>query len=124
MRKVRKDQLAHKAYKDLSVRLELRVRQVRRASKEFRVRWEIPAQPELRVLKVRRDHRDHRVLKVHKVRPVQLDPWDQPALQVRKACKASQGSRAQPELMVFKAQSARLDHKAFKAQPAQLARKG
>ena len=106
MRKVRKDQLAHKAYKDLLVRLELRVRQVRRASKEFRVRWEIPAQPELRV------------------RPVQLDPWDQPALQVRKACKASQGSRAQPELMVFKAQSARLDHKAFKAQPAQLARKG
>lgn len=121
MRKVRKDQLAHKAYKDLSVRLELRVRQVRRAFKEFRVRWEIPAQPELRVLKVRRDHR---VLKVHKVRPVQLDPWDQPALQVRKACKASQGSRVQPELMVFKAQSARLDHKAFKALPAQLARKG
>ena len=112
MRKVRKDQLAHKAYKDLLVRLELRVRQVRRASKEFRVRWEIPAQPELRVLKV------------HKVRPVQLDPWDQPALQVRKACKASQGSRVQPELMVFKAQSARLDHKAFKALPAQLARKG
>lgn len=118
MRKVRKDQLAHKAYKELSVRLELRDRQVRRASKEFRVRWEIPAQLELRVLKVRR------VLKVHKVRPVQLDPWDQPALQVRKACKASQGSRGQPELMVFKAQSARLDHKAFKALPAQLARKG
>ena len=55
---------------------------------------------------------------------MQLDPWAQPALQVRKACKASQGSREQPELMVFKAQSARLDHKAFKALPAQLARKG